>query len=90
MKKYIDTIKAKEGYNIRTFTHKITGVKTYVLCDGDNIIDDTIKMITLHEHYDNVRNNECYKLLEVFTTRKGNQCLYCIDTETNETFVAKV
>lgn len=84
-----DTIKAKKYYTLtglhdrNTGTH-ITGKR--VLFDGDKPI--MVAMIrTKEEFVEERRENECFNLCEIFTTRSGAQYAYWRDEETDEDFL---
>lgn len=88
-----DTIKAKIGYKVKYLRHKSTQEPTGFA----NVYDSEEKLFraemrTFEDYEDEVlqENNECARLLEIFTTEKGNQFIYWVDVETGENFLTKV
>ena len=86
-----DTIKAKEGYWIgkNQMLSYNYGENARAVLDGQKVVM-ICTMTSLEEYQENKEQNECFKQLEVFTTRDGNQFIYWIDTETCEEFITKI
>lgn len=89
-----DTIKAKIGYRVKYLHHKETQEPTGFanVYDGGKEKIYRAKMRTFEDYEDEVlqENNECARLMEIFTTEKGNQFIYWVDFETGEDFLTKI
>ena len=75
-----DTIKARDGYHVRRVINAETGETGYLVCDGKQKLF-VAQMRTEAELKDELEDNECAYIVEVFTTKSGNQFAYWIDTE---------
>lgn len=82
-----DTIKAKEGYKIRFPKNKLKNVR--YLYDGENLIM-IAEVMELNEFEQELSENECFRVCEVFTTLKGNKYIYCRDEEADIDYLVKV
>lgn len=74
------TIKAREGYRVRT-----NAFNTTFVYDGDNLIMCAQRK-TIEEYEDNKVNNEMFKFCECFETVNKNKFIYWVDFETGEDF----
>lgn len=88
-----DTIKADNGYIVKYLQNKKTKERTGFanVYDGEKHLF-TAEMRTYEDYKDEVLqgNNECAGIMEIFTTKKGNQFIYWVDYETNEDFLTKI
>lgn len=84
-----DTITAQTGYIVKHMRHKFTGEKFYLLRDGEKYVMLALPM-TREEFEDNMKGNECFHIVEVFTTQKGNKFYYCRDEEINADYLVKM
>ena len=84
-----DTIKAKVEYIVRKAHDKRDGKEYRILFDGDEMIMVAVPL-SLNDHYYHVDNNECYHVLERFTTRSGTNFIYSRDEEINVDYLVKV
>lgn len=85
-----DTIKAKVGYTVKNNYHdKRTGEKVWVLFDGDEMIM-AAHIMSLEDHIENMKGNECYHICEEFHTVKGNKFIYSRDEEIDEDYLIKI
>lgn len=84
-----NTIKAKEGYKVKKVQNIETGEYKFCVMDGRQKLFIAEK-VGFEEYLYNKQNNECFRKCEVFTTVKGNQFIYWMDTETIEDFITKV
>ena len=89
MKNYKITIKAKEGYNVRTGHESGSMREIKRLRDGNEIIMDAYAM-TYEDFLDNMEDNEMFTHLETFKTIKGNKFIYARDNEINEDYLIKI
>ena len=81
-----DTIKAKEGYRV----HKVkTDSSLRVLRDGEEIVM-VARIMTYSEFMDELDENECFGVCEVFHTVKGNKFLYARDEEGDDDYLIKI
>lgn len=88
-----NTIKAKKGYSVAYYFEKCAIAshtnKYGKVYDGEELIM-TAEVISYEDYIYEKENNECFKQLEVFTTEKGNQFIYWIDTEFSRDYLTKV
>lgn len=84
-----DTITAQTGYIVVHMRHKFTGKKFDLLCDGGKEVMLALPM-TREEFEDNMEGNECFHVVEVFTTKKGNKFYYCRDEEIDVDYLVKM
>ena len=91
-----DTIKAKVGYKVRCFRNGFGELRAItergdncLVFDGDKVLY-AAQMVPVADYEYNKQNNECFCMCEVFSTIKGSQFIYWIDTETGEDFVTKI
>lgn len=84
-----DTIKANTGYIVKHVRHKFTGEKLLLLRDGEEDVMLALPM-TREDFEDNMEGNECFHIVEIFTTQKGNKFYYCRDEEINEDYFVKM
>lgn len=85
-----NTIKARVGYTVKNnYRDTRTGEKVRVLFDGDVVIMGA-HIKTMQDHIEEMGQNECYHVCEVFTTVKGNQFIYTRDEELDEDYLVKV
>ena len=82
-----DTIRAKEGYKIRFPKNKLKN-ESY-LFDGENFIM-IAEVMELNEFENELSENECFGVCEVFTTLIGNKYIYCRDEEADIDYLVKV
>lgn len=75
-----DTIKAKVGYRVKRAVNIDTGETGLLVYDGDRKLF-VAQPRTKAEMKDELENNEGARVLEIFTTVKGNQFAYWIDEE---------
>ena len=81
-----DTINAKEGYRV----HKVkTDSSLRVLRDGEEIVM-VARIMTYSEFMDELEENECFGVCEVFHTVKGNKFLYARDEEGDDDYLIKI
>ena len=85
-----DTIKAKECYWIgkNPEIKKEYGENARVLMDGQKAVM-LCYLRSLEDFQDEKRQNECFRHLETFTTRKGNRYYYWRDEELDEDYITK-
>ena len=84
-----DSIKAREYFHVKRGAESDTGREMRGIYDGDELICAGYVM-TEQDHADNMDGNECYQIIEVFTTRKGNQFIYSTDWEIDEYYIIKI
>ena len=80
MKKLTDTIKAKVGYRVKKAVNVETGETGLLVYDGKEKLF-VAQPRTKAEMKDELENNEGARVMEIFTTVKGNQFAYWIDEE---------
>lgn len=83
------TIKAKVEYIVKKARDKRDGKEYRVLFDGDEMIMAAYPL-SLNDHYYHAENNECYHVLERFTTRSGANFIYSRDEELDADYLVKV
>lgn len=81
-----DTINAKEGYRVRKVK---TDSSLRVLTDGKEIVM-VARIMTYSEFLDELEENECFGVCEVFHTVKGNKFLYARDEEGDDDYLIKI
>lgn len=81
-----DTINAKEGYRVRKVK---TDSSLRVLTDGKEIVM-VARIMTYSEFMDELEENECFGVCEVFHTVKGNKFLYARDEEGDDDYLIKI
>ena len=81
-----DTINAKEGYRVRKVK---TDSSLRVLRDGEEIVM-VARIMTYSEFMDELEENECFGVCEVFHTVKGNKYMYARDEEGDEDYLIKI
>ena len=81
-----DTINAKEGYRVRKVK---TDSSLRVLTDGKEIVM-VAHIMTYSEFMDELEENECFGVCEVFHTVKGNKFLYARDEEGDDDYLIKI
>ena len=89
------TIKARHGYTVRSGYISESGT-----FDGTERLarkwrdgDETILIAydkTYNDHMDELEQNECYNVCEIFKTIKGNTFIWARDEEINEDYLIKV
>ena len=84
-----DTITAQTGYSVVRMRHKFTGEKFALLRDGEENVMLALPM-TREEFEDNMAGNECFHVVEIFTTKKGNKFYYCRDEEIDADYLVKM
>ena len=86
-----NTIKAKTGYSVHILVNKKTKKPNgfCYLYDGEKELFRA-ELRSYADYLDEKEQNECFCKCEVFTTIKGNQYIYWIDTETQEDYLTKV
>lgn len=84
-----DTIRAENGYVVKHVRHKYTGEKWLLLCDGEKEVMIAEPM-TPEGFEDNMEGNECFHIVEIFTTTRGNKFYYCRDEEINVDYLVKI
>ena len=81
-----DTIKANKGYLV----HKVkTDSSLRVLTDGKEIVM-VARIMTYSEFMNELEENECFGVCEVFHTVKGNKFLYARDEEGDDNYLIKI
>lgn len=88
-----NTIKANVGYSVAYYFEKCAIAshtsKYGKLYDGEKFIT-ACEIISYEDYIYEKVNNECFRQLEVFTTEKGNQFIYWMDTEIGSEYLTKV
>ena len=75
-----DTIKARVGYRVHKAVNTETGETGWLVWDGDRKLF-VAQRRSREEMEDELENNEGARILEIFTTVRGNQFAYWIDEE---------
>ena len=78
-----DTIKARDGYRVHKAHNIETGETGWLVWDGNRKLF-VAQRVSREDYEDECENNEGVRLLEVFTTVKGNQWIYWTDEEDGE------
>ena len=81
-----DTINAKDGYRVRKVK---TDSSLRVLTDGKEIVM-VARIMTYSEFMDELEENECFGVCEVFHTVKGNKFIYARDEEGDDDYLIKI
>lgn len=84
-----DTIKAKHEYKVLRAEDKISGQEWRLLYDGEEFVMAGYPLECKY-HYLNLEENECYHVLEVFTTRTGKQFIYSRDEEIDADYLVNI
>lgn len=86
-----DTIKARKGYVVKVCRDKKTGEGTKVraVYDGDALVMFATRL-TAGDFIENVLENECFELCEVFTTESGLRYIYWRDNELDEDYLTLI
>lgn len=82
-----DTIQPKENYKIM-IRNGARGTARRVLVDGSRVVMDCEK-VPFSEMVENMRDNECFELCEIFSTKKSKWA-YWRDNEINEDYISKI
>ena len=83
------TIQAKVEYIVKKARDKRDGKEYRVLFDGDEMIMVAEKL-NMHDHLENIENNECYHVCERFITRRGSTFIYARDEEADIDYLIRV
>lgn len=83
-----NTIEAGEVYRVKKGTNTKTNEKVYCVYDGEFPVM-VCKRRKFAEFLDELAQNECAKIYEVFTTEKGNQFIYWRDDEADVDYLTQ-
>lgn len=80
------TIEAKNAYVVKRAHHKTLNVDLYVVYDGEEFIFTALPR-TFMDFVDDMAQNECAYLQEVFEDKNGRMWLYWNDYEAEEDYL---
>lgn len=84
-----DTIKAKKGFFIVKGHHAVTKEPLRALYDGDELLVVALPM-NERDFDDEMEGNECFHIVEILTTKKGNKYYWCADEEAEVDYLVKM